>query len=274
MASHMQGATSRGGRIANLRKPAGAYIYPLEDLSWNDSPRTGVRDKAVRRDPASGLYLGAVAFEPLTRSGLHQHRGTALSYFLSGALTDYQGTASAGMAGINFIGATHDAISYGGCLLAARLEGPVVVPDDERGIHPIRNAAGKSRLTNPAPGRWPDLNIPVEELPLVPTPFAGIGRRMVFDYAGTGDVRRMAALTIMPHSPALMIEHSGLTDWFVLAGEIAIGNRRAPANSFAVIEPGSRLEVVSEYGCLLLAWAEGPGWGDGGGNGRADLYGF
>src|SRR5688572_22848241 len=145
-ATHRQ-LSSRLSRVPRAGAAARVYAYPLEDLAWNDSPRPGVRDKAVRRDVATGLYLGAVAFEPLTRSGLHQHRGTALSYFLGGALTDYQGTARAGIAGINFAGATHDAFSYEGCLLAARLEGPVIVPEFERGIHPIRDVAAPSGFT-------------------------------------------------------------------------------------------------------------------------------
>ena len=145
--------TARGVSAASPARPAGVYAYALDEIAWHDSPRPGVRDKAVRRDVDTGLYLGAVAFEPLTRSGLHQHRGTALSYFLTGALTDYQGTASAGVAGINFTGATHDAFSYGGCRLAARLvrgpDAPFVRQDLEE---PIASSAWttSTRGTSPA----------------------------------------------------------------------------------------------------------------------------
>jgi hypothetical protein len=263
----MAARRSTAGRVS------GVYVYALDDAPWRDLGREGVRDKAVRRDPATGHYLGVISFAPLSRSGLHQHLGTALSYFLAGALADYQGSASEGMAGINLAGATHDAVSYPGCLIASRLEGPVVVPEGVTAAHPIHGGVKAGRLANPFPERWPDINIPVAPLPLVPTHFAGIGRRMIFDYAPTGDRRRFAALTIMPHSPAFDITHEGLTDWYVLAGDIGVAGKRACANSFVVIEPGARVEIGSEYGCQLLCWAEAPGRGDAQGR-EAELYGF
>jgi hypothetical protein len=260
-------------RRSTAGRTSGVYVYALDDAPWRDLGREGVRDKAVRRDPATGYYLGVISFAPLSRSGLHQHLGTALSYFLAGALADYQGSASEGMAGINLAGATHDAVSYPGCLIASRLEGPVVVPEGVTAAHPIHGGVKAGRLANPFPERWPDINIPVAPLPLVPTHFAGIGRRMIFDYAPTGDRRRFAALTIMPHSPAIEIAHEGLTDWYVLAGDVGIAGKRAHANSFVVIEPGARAEIGSEYGCQLLCWAEAPGRGEAQGR-AAELYGF
>lgn len=260
-------------RIAASRKPGGVSVYALDDAPWRDLGRAGVKDKAVRRDPATGLYLGVIAFEPMSRSGLHQHLGTALSYFLAGSLCDYQGSASEGMAGINLAGATHDAVSYTGSLIASRLEGPVVVPEGVSAAHPIHGGVREGRLVNPAPERWPDINIPVAPLPVVPTAFAGIGRRMVFDYAPTPDNRRFAAITIMPHSPAVEITHEGLTDWYVLAGDVSVGGRRAQANSFAIIEPGARAEISSEYGCQLLCWAEAPARGEARGT-AGEFYGF
>src|SRR5688572_4701422 len=145
------------------------YTYALDDMPWRDLGRPGVKDKAVRMERATGLYLGVIAFEPMSRSGLHQHLGTALSYFLAGSLSDYQGSASEGMAGINLAGATHDAVSYAGALLASRLEGPVVSPEGVTAAHPIRGGAKAGQLMNPFPERWPDINIPVAPLPLAPT---------------------------------------------------------------------------------------------------------
>lgn len=254
-------------------KQGGVYVYALDDMAWRELGRPGVKDKSVRRERETGHYLGVIAFEPLSRSGLHQHLGTALSYFLAGALADYQGSAREGMAGINLAGATHDAVSYPGCLIASRLEGPVVVPDGVSAAHPIRGGAKAGRLVNPFPERWPDINIPVEPLPLVPTLFAGIGRRMIFDYAPTGDRRRFVALTLMPRAPAIEIAHQGLADWYVLAGDVAVNGGRAAANSFVVIEPGARTEIATEYGCQLLCWAEAPGTGEARGH-EAELYGF
>lgn len=260
---------------ATRRSPAGpgVHAYDMGDAPWRELPRNGVREKAVRRDAATGHYLGMVAFDPMTRSGLHQHLGTALSYFLSGSLTDYQGSASTGMAGINLAGATHDAITYSGCLLAARLEGPVVVPDASMAAHPIHGGSAPGRIVNPHPERWPEINIPVEPLPLVPTALARVGRRQIFDYAGTGDVRRFVALTLLPGAPAFRARHEGLTDWFVIAGDVRLDATRVGAASFVVIEPGAERSIASEYGCTLLAWAEAPARVELR-DGEAELYGF
>ena len=251
----------------------GAYVYALDEAPWRELGRPGVKDKSVRRERETGHYLGVIAFEPMSRSGLHQHLGTALSYFLAGSLSDYQGSASEGMAGINLAGATHDAVSYSGSLIASRLEGPVVVPEGVSAAHPIHGGAKAGRFVNPFPERWPDINIRVAPLPLVPTHFPGIGRRMIFDYAPTGDRRRFAALTIMPHSPAIEIAHQGLTDWYVLGGDVAVNGKRAHANSFVVIEPGAHAAIKSEYGCQILCWAEAPGMGEAQGR-ESELYGF
>lgn len=259
--------------IVAARRPNGVSVHALDDMRWHELGRAGVKDKAVRADRATGLYLGVIAFEPMSRSGLHQHLGTALSYFLAGSLSDYQGSACEGMAGINLAGATHDAIAYPGALLASRLEGPVVSPEGVTAAHPIRGGAKAGRLMNPHPERLPDINIPVGPLPLVPTAFAGIGRRMIFDYAPTGDRRRFAALTILPHTPTVEIAHQGLTDWYVLGGDVAVNGKRAHANSFVVIEPGARAEIETEYGCQILAWAEAPATGEAQGR-EAELYGF
>ena len=67
-------------------------------MQWRALGRPDVRDKAVREERATGLYLGVIAFEPMSRSGLHQHLGTALSYFLAGA--DKEDIVQEGMIGL------------------------------------------------------------------------------------------------------------------------------------------------------------------------------
>ena len=263
-----------GPQAATARGTGGVYAYALDDMRWNELGRPGVRDKAVRRERETGLYLGVIAFDPMSRTGLHQHLATALSYFLAGSLSDYQGSAHEGMAGINLAGATHDAISYGGCMLSARLEGPVAVPEGISVAHPIQGGAKEGRLVNPFPERWPDINIPLDPIALVPTAFAGIGRRMIFDYAPTGHRRRFSALTLMPRSPAIEIAHEALTDWYVLGGAVTVNGKIAYANSFVVLEPGARAVISSEYGAQILCWAEGPGRGEVPGGAEGELYGF
>ena len=93
--------------------PGKVYAYDMLQAPWSEAGRPGFYHKAVRGDRERGLFLGLLSFDPLTRTGVHQHLGVAVSYFLDGSLTDYWGAAVAGQAGINLKGATHDAVSYG-----------------------------------------------------------------------------------------------------------------------------------------------------------------
>jgi hypothetical protein len=246
----------------------GVYGYDMESLPWRETARGTAREKAVRRHDEAGLFLGLIAFDPLTRSGVHQHLGTAMSYFLAGSLTDYQGTASEGQVGINLAGATHDAVSYAGALLVSRLEGPVIIPDGGPAIHPHAEQ-GLQRACNP--DVLPDLNITLDRVQPVATRFAGLARRAVFDYAGTGDDRRLCSLTLMPKAPALRVQHTAVTDFFLLAGDLKVDGRTVSGPSFVLIEPGAEVTLASEFGCSLLAWAEGPARCVETG---AELYGF
>lgn len=245
----------------------GVAVFDLNAMDWTPLGRPGIREKRVRSDAASGTTLGLVAFDPFARSGVHRHLAPALSYFLAGSLTDYQGTASQGMAGINLAGATHDAFTYTGVVLATRLDGPVEVPEGAAAAHPV--AGGAARVVNPNAERWPDINIALEPLPIVPSGFARIGRRAIFDYAGTGLNRRWVHLTLMPDMPRVAVKHAALADWFVIAGDVTVGGRKAQANCFVCIEPGTEVEIASEYGAAVLCWADGPA-----GDGRVELYGF
>ena len=246
----------------------GVYTYDVEALPWREMPRGSVREKAVRRDDAAGLYLGLIAFDPLCRSGVHQHLATATSYFLSGSLTDYQGTTGAGCVGINLAGATHDAVSYPGCQLVSRLEGPVIIPDDGLAVHPH---AARAQLRRTNPETPPDICVVLEQTLPVATRFAGVSRRTLFDYAGTGDDRRLCAMTLWPQCPPVRVKHSGITDFFILGGDLRVNGHCAPGPSFVLIEPGVEVTLSSDYGCSLLAWAEGPAFcADTG----SELYGF
>lgn len=246
----------------------GVYAYDLETLPWRDTPRGTAREKAVRRDNDAGLFLGLIAFDPMSRSGVHQHLGTASSYFLSGSLTDYQATTREGCVGINLAGATHDAVTYPGCTLVSRLEGPVIIPDGGLAIHPH---AGQASVANHKPETPPDITIELEKAVQVATRFAGVGRRPLFDYAGTGDDRRMCALTCWPGA-SFTVSHSALTDLFVLAGDLQVNGKPAVGPAIVVIEPGSTVHFASRFGCSFLAWAEGPArCAD---TGAGELYGF
>jgi anti-sigma factor ChrR (cupin superfamily) len=240
---------------------------------WTGAGKEGITQKVVRVDHGKGHYLGLVAFDPLVASGLHQHQGVATSYVLEGSLTDYAGTIRRGQVGLNFKGSTHDAIPYERCLLAARLEGPVTYPPLDGPIHRLHAGARHSAIVNRTPEVMPDVNIMVEDLPMAVTSVAGVGRRMIFDYRGTGDDRRMVQLQILPGTTIPAHRTSALVEWFVLAGDVRVGDATARGGSFVCMEPGTEALVSSRYGALLLAWSEGRiAWSDG--QPRPDLYGF
>ena len=102
---------------------AGVHCFDARDLPWQDTAEPGLRLKPVRYDDEEGGYFGLVNFAPMTRSGLHQHRGVATSFVLDGGLSDYHGSVRMHEAGINLRGATHDAISYRNTVLVARHAG-------------------------------------------------------------------------------------------------------------------------------------------------------
>jgi len=265
---YYQGTPVPGGAFMSSNATCGVYAYDMESLAWHDTPRGTAREKAVRRDSEAGLFLGLISFDPLSRSGVHQHLATATSYFLAGSLTDYQGTTCAGSIGINLAGATHDAVSYSGCTLVSRLEGPVIVPDWGLAVHPH---ARRAALNNATPETPPDITVVLEQTRPLPTRFAGVGRRPLFDYAGTGDNRRLCALTLWPGMPALRVKHTALTDLFIMAGDLHLNGEASVGPAFVIIEPGAEVTLATEYGCSLLAWAEGPArCADSG----AELYGF
>jgi hypothetical protein len=233
----------------------GVYAYDLESLPWRNTPRGTAREKAVRRDDKAGLFLGLISFDPMSRSGVHQHRGVASSYFLSGELVDFQTTTRAGAVGINLACATHDAVSYGGCTLFSRLEAPVIIEPDGAAIHPHAN---KSTVVNASPFTPPDITVVVDEVVPVASPFARVSRRALFDYQGTGHHRRMCMLQLWPGAQLPDLQHKGLTDWFLMAGDLRVGGSRLAGPAAVVIEPGARVDVSSSFGCSLLAWAEAP----------------
>jgi hypothetical protein len=204
---------------------------------------------------------------------LHQHLGVATSYVVQGSLCDYGGTVVRGQMGINLKGATHDAVAYEKCLLVARLEAPVIYPPHDGPLHRLHAGARHSEIVNPAPEVMPDINITVEALPLATTSLAGVSRRMIFDYKGTGDDRRLVQLQLLPGARVPAHRTTALVEWFVMGGDVSVGNHEARGGCFACIDPDSEVMLSSRYGALLLAWAEGPiRWSDG--EPRPDLYGF
>ena len=264
----------RGGR-------GGVYLFDAADIAWRAAGKDGVMQKVVRRDDEHGQFLGMIAMEPMVRSGLHQHQGTATSFFVDGGLTDYQGVIALHQAGVNLKGATHDAIAYQRTLFVARLEAPVTYPPQDGPLHGLHAGARHAMLTNPAPEVPPDINVTVDALALRATGCPGVMRQDIFDYAQTTDDHRFVQLAIRPQAHIARLRPTALTELWVRAGLIEVDGRVAAAGSFVILEPGAEVSLASPFGALLLAWAEGPAhWidppapsGDGP-TARADLFGY
>lgn len=240
----------RGGR-------GGVYVFDPAEMAWQDAGKAGVAQKIVRRDGERGWFLGLIGMEPTVRSGLHQHQGVATSYFVDGGLTDYQGAIRTGEVGINLKGATHDAITYARTLFVARLQGPVTYPPQDGPLHALHAGARHAVLVNPAPEVPPDINVAVDALVAAPTGLDGVERRMVFDYAGTGDAHRMVQLSIRPQVRVPRLRATDHVELWVRGGLLEVDGRIVHAGCFVVIEPGAEFELASPFGALLLGWAEG-----------------
>ena len=257
---------------ATSRSAARVYAYDMMDLAWQAMPRAGLYQKLVREDREAGRYLGLIAFDPFARTGLHQHLGTAISYFLDGSLHDYDSEAVRGQAGINVKGATHDAFAYNRCLIAARLEAPVIYSPADGAEGRVHTSARAAEIVNRNPEAPPDFNVTVDAVRPSATTIAGVSRRMIFDYATTGDDRRFVQLSLLPGSAVPPHRTRALVECFLIAGDVDINGQKVCGGAFVVIEPETEVSIRSSYGAKLLAWAEGPiDWCD---RDRPDIYGF
>ncbi len=247
-------------------------VYDAGTLEWRSAGKTGLSLKPVREDRDKGRFLGLVGFEPLTRSGLHQHLGVATSFVLDGSLTDYQGPIVLHQAGINLKGATHDAIAYQKTLLVSRLEAPVIYPEATDREYALHTGPRFGSIRNPDPEVEPDINVWVDALPALPTATGGMTRRMIFDYSRAGGEHRYAQIGLIPGSKTPPFTTTALLELWVRAGDLRIGGKAAWANCFVVIEPGTLLSIESDFGAAFHAWSEGPvQWAEGQ---APDLFGF
>ena len=247
-------------------------IHDMAAMAWTEAGKSGLYQKVVYADMERGKYLGLIRFDPEVRSGLHQHQGVATSYFLAGSLTDFGGSAVQGQAGINLRGDTHDAVSYDGCLLASRLEAPVVYPEDAETLHRLHTGATRSAFLEISPEIRPDINVTVADLREIPTSIAHVSRQTIFDYAPAETDHRFVTLRLQPGAEIPGHRNSAAVDWFVLAGDVEVGGATAYADCFVTARPSDHVAARSRAGCYLLAWAEGPvDWADAA---LPDLYGF
>jgi len=253
------------------------HVYDAEGLKWQTAGKAGLALKPVREDRDQGRFLGLVAFEPATRSGLHQHLGVATSFILDGGLTDYQGSVRLHEAGINLKGATHDAVAYQRSLMVSRLEAPVIYPLETGRDYALHSGPRFGEIRNPNPELPPDINIAVDRLPVLPTAISGVTRRMIFDYALSQGEHRYVQLGMLPGSATPRFTTRAPLELWLRAGDLRVGGAVAYANCFVIVEPGATIEIASSFGALFHAWSEGPtDWADGsaGKTARSDLFGF
>ena len=260
-----------------MRRPAAVSksvrIYAAEDLKWQTAGKAGHALKPVREDRDKGRFLGLVAFEPITRSGLHQHLGVATSFILEGGLTDYQGAIGLHEAGINLKGATHDAVAYQRALMVSRLEAPVIYPPETGRDYALHIGPRFGEIRNPNPEVPPDINVPVDRLPAMATAIAGVTRKMIFDYALSKGEHRYAQLGMLPGSTTPAFTTRAPLELWVRAGDLRIGGTVAYANCFVIVEAGAAIEIATSFGALFHAWSEERSdWADCAK--RPELFGF
>lgn len=252
-------------------------VYDADAIGWQGVGKSGLALKPVREDKEKGRFLGLVAFEPMTRSGLHQHLGVATSFMLEGGLTDYQGPIELHEAGINLAGATHDAIAYRKSLLVSRLEAPVIYPEATNRDYALHTGPRFGSIRNPNPEAEPDINIAVDRLPALATSVAGITRRMIFDYSRSKGEHRYVQMTLVPGANTPAFTTTAPLELWVRAGDLRIGGEVAWSNCFVIVEPGATVSIESDFGAAFHAWSEGPMQWAGGADGpkaAPDLFGF
>ena len=233
------------------------------DLPWQSAGKPGLALKPVRADQERGRFFGLVGFEPMTRSGLHQHQGVATSFVLDGSLHDYQGAVGLHEAGINLKGATHDAVAYQRTMLVSRLEAPVTYPAQVVPVHQLHTGAyTTSTFANPNPLLPPDLNVAVDAVPARATGIARVTRQTIFDYQTTGcaseGVSRFVQLRLWPGAVVPRFMTTAPVDCWVRGGELHANEQRAHANCFVMIAAHTTVMLSAPFGALLLIWADGP----------------
>lgn len=241
------------------RTSNGVYMIDAGTMPWEATGKDGLALKTVRDNQSKGHFLGAVGFEPLMRSGLHQHQGVATSYFVQGGITDYSGSSRPRDVGINLKGATHDAIAYDKALLISKLEGPVTYPEDSGELHHLHSGAHHGSVINERPDQPPNIYVPTEDSPVFDSGVAGVDRVMLFDYAGVGDNHRMVLWRMAPGKTIPAFRPTAPLEFWVEAGDISVNGTPAHANCFVICEPGDAITVTSQFGARVFVWIEGPG---------------
>jgi len=240
-------------------QPGIAVLPPSATQGWSAAPRPGLWSRPLYADGEQGRFFGWIRFEAMATTGLHRHLGPASSYFVEGGLYDLQGEVVAGQMGINLSGATHDAIAYRPTLFVARLEAPVIYLGGEgSAAGAVHTGARAGAIVHDNAEQLPDINVTVDALPMAPTSMPRIGRRMVFDYRGTGLERRCVQLQMLPGAAVPWFRTRDRLDLFVLGGGIDVGGAEVGAGAIAAIDGDREVILSSPHGALVFAWSDAP----------------
>ena len=77
----------------------------------------------------------------------------------------------------------------------------------------------------------------------VQTGIAGLCRQPIYDYAGSGLVRRLLQWKLRPETTVPAWQASDWVELWVRGGEIIVNGEKAHANCFVVIEPGATVRI-------------------------------
>ena len=249
------------------------HVFDASAMPWEETARPGLRLKSIRINDERGEFLGQIAFDQFVRSGLHQHQGVATSFILEGGLTDYMGHVNQNEVGINYRGSTHDAISYVPTVLVSKLEGPVTYPPEDKLLSGVHAGSTYQSFRNPDPDVPPEINVAIDRVAAVGTGLPGLTRQPIYDYAGSGTIRRLLQWRLRPETELPAWQASDWVELWIRGGEIVVSGQKAHANCFVVIEPGATVRIDSPFGAIALVWAEGrERWPAGAASG--DLFGF
>ena len=261
--------------MSTNNRPPRIAVHDMTATEWVPSGPAGIWQQNIRSDHAAGRWFGGVRFESLARSGVHRHLGPVGSYMLSGSLVDHVTRMVGGQAVINLTGAVHDVICYDGSMFIARVDGPILYPRDRDGVlnELGLEAAQADESVDATIGQPAGICIDADALPPAPGPVPGLTRRMLFDYAGECWQARYCQLAFDPGAAVPAHAVTAMTDLFVLAGELQVGDEAAGSGCYVTIDAETELTMSSRYGARVLAWADGPvRWLDG--KMRDDLYGW
>jgi hypothetical protein len=83
-------------------------------------------------------------------------------------------------------------------VLVSKLEGPVTYPLEERLLSGVHAGSTYESFRNPDPDVPPEINVAVDRVAPLETGVGGLRRQPIYDYAGSGLVRRLLQWRLRP----------------------------------------------------------------------------